>query len=180
MRPLRLLPWLVVLGVFVAAILAYPSLPSEVPAKLNLAGEVARRVPESLASWFLIPVLALVLQILLVMWRNSLPRHPEMFNFPDKEDFLRLPDAYRGPVVVQMQWMMDAIALLIQALLAAIYVLVWMRSRGHSSSSQVIVPIIMSVMTTPLIFLLLARVTNAVDEQKKQWRAAGSPPRATD
>lgn len=180
MQPLRLAAWGVVLGVFVAAILSYSSLPPEIPANVDLAGDVTRRVPKSLASWFLIPVLTLVLQILMVVWRAKLPRHPEWFNFPEKEEFLRLPDAYRGPVVVQMQWMMDAIALLIQLLLAAVYVLVWMSTRGHASSVTVIVPIVMSVMTAPLVFLLLTRVTNAVDEQKKQWRAAGSPPRATE
>jgi uncharacterized membrane protein len=179
MRVWSLLAWLVVLGVIVAAILTYSELPSEIPAHFDLGGRVTRRESTSLVSWFLLPTVALVVQLLLVALRAGLPRHPERFNFPDKEEFLRLPDAYRAPVVERMQWMMDAMALLIQLVLAVVFVLVWLAAHDRASNTLMMVPILMSVMTAPLAFVLLSRVSAEVEVQTKEWRAAGSPPRAT-
>jgi uncharacterized membrane protein len=179
MRAWNLLAWLVVLGVVVAAILTYSALPSEIPVHFDLGGRVTRRDSASLFSWFLLPAIALMLQLLFVALRAGLPRHPERFNFPDKEEFLRLPDAYRAPVVERMQAMMDVMALLVQLVLALVFVLVWLAAHDRASSTLMIVPILLSVMTAPLALVLVSRVSAEVEVQTKEWRAAGSPPRAT-
>ncbi|MCC7002535.1 MAG: DUF1648 domain-containing protein [Gemmatimonadaceae bacterium] len=179
MRPLRLTAWVIVLGTSVAAMLVYPTLPSDIPTSINVSGAVTRRAPTSLWSWFLLPLIMVALQLVFIALRDRLPRHPESFNFPDKEEFLRLPDEFRGPVVVQMQWLIDAMSVLVQMVLLMVFALVWYAATGRASGGLMLVPLLMSVMTTPFVFLLLSRVTNAVEAQTKEWRAAGSPPRAT-
>jgi len=179
MRPVRLTAWGIVLGGIVAATLAYPTLPAEVPTSLDVTGAVTRRAPTSLWSWFLLPGIMVVLQLLFMTLRDRLPRHPESFNFPDKDEFLRLPDEFRWPVVVQMQWMMDVMSVMVQAVMLMVFGLVWYSSTGREAGGLMLVPLLMSVVTTPFVFLLLSRVTNALEAQMKEWRAAGSPPRAT-
>lgn len=179
MHPLRLTAWGIVLGGVVAAMLTYPNLTAEVSGSVAVSGADSGRAPTTPGSWFLLPGLMVILQLLFMALRDRLPRHPESFNFPDKDDFLRLPDEFRGPVLLQMQWLIDAVAVLVQFSLVMVFALVWYSSTGRESGGLMLIPLLMGVMTTPLVFLLLTRVTNALEAQTKEWRAAGSPPRAT-
>ena len=135
--------------------------------------------PSALRAVGIVPLMMILLQVLLEALRAHLPEHPDSFNFPDKEDFLRLPDEFRAPVIRQMQWMLDATALVMQVALIVVLGSLWLKANGRGSPAVTLLPILLGVFTTPGIFLLLSRVTNALEEQMKEWRAAGSPPRAT-
>ncbi len=156
-RPLSVASWALVLASVLAVLLS----------------------PSALRSVGVLPLMMVLLQLLLEVLRARLPKRPDSFNFPDKEDFLRLPDEYRAPVIRQMQWMLDATAVVMHVALVVVLGSVWLKADGRGSSVVTLLPILLGVFTTPVIFLLLSRVTNALEEQMKEWRAAGSPPRAT-
>jgi len=175
MRITRVLPWLLLAGLVVLSVAVYPALPAEIPRSVDFNGRVTHRMSKSPWAWGLLPLVAVLTQLLIEGIRRALPRKPELFNFPGKEDLLKLPSELRAPIIGTMQWFMDVVSCMTLALLFAVQLTMWHTARGGRSDTASIVLMMLCVLMTPLIFLLLQRVTNEVDAAKRTWESRRNP-----
>jgi hypothetical protein len=174
--PLQILPWALLLAHLAFAGATYATLPAEFPAQFDLGGNVTRMASRSLLEWFALPLVSASTFALLAWLRAQLPRRPQWFNFPGKEDFLALPASYHPPVVVEMQRVMDMTNALTVGLMLFIHVMMWRTaldpSRADGLTMWIVGP---ALLIGPVILLQTLRVQTAVDDARKRWRAEGSP-----
>ena len=175
MRITRVLPWVALAIIVVFSLAVYPTLPSTIPRSLDFSGRTTHTTSRSPWAWGLLPVVALLTQLLLESIRRALPRKPELFNFPGKDDLLKLPQEMRAPIIVTMQWFMDVVSCLMLALLFAAQLMMWHTARGGASGSASIVLTLLSVLMAPLLLVLLQRVTRQVDAAKRTWESRRNP-----
>ena len=169
---LRLLPWALCLALVLFTAATYSTLPAAIPQHLNAAGEVTRTLPTSWFTWMLLPLIAVVIQGLMTGATLLLPKRPDLFNFPEKERFLKLPPEYRGDVIPRMQQTMDALGALTVLVLFGVQVMLWRVALGHSPSNVFPILILCTVVFLPAALVLTARVNTATEEAHKKWVAA--------
>jgi len=175
MRIARVLPWALLAALVVFSVAVYPMLPAEIPRSIGLSGQVEHTMKKSPIAWALLPIIAILTQVLIEWIRGSLPRNPDRFNFPGKDDLLKLPAEYHPPVVARMQWFMDAVSFATNAIMIAVQLTMWHTARGGSSQTATLMLLMVSVLMTPVLFLLLQRVTNEVDAAKRKWESRRNP-----
>jgi uncharacterized membrane protein len=175
MRPLRLVAWGIVVAMFVVAALTFAGAGERVAVHANAAGTVDRWAPKSLVSVFLLPAGAAVVVALLALVGAQSARRPELLNIPDKDKLVRLPARYRAPVLVRVLEMMDAAAVVVALTFGLIQ---WEFTRvAASDGSRVNVLVLIAPMfLTVGLLLFVSRITTALEEADRAWRAAGSPP----
>lgn len=175
MRITRVLPWLILIGIVVFSAAVYSGLPTELPRTVDFNGRVTGTAGKSLWTWALLPIIAVAAQLLIEGIRRALPSRPELFNFPGKDDLLKLPREYHPPVIAQMQWFLDVIASATNAIMFGVQILMWYTARGGSSQNASLALMMISVLFTPLIFLLVQRVSNEVESAKRKWESRRNP-----
>lgn len=74
-----------------------------------------------------------------------------------------------------MQGFLDITASLTTAIMGAVQLMLWHVARGGKSDVVTIGILLVSVMTTPALFLVLQGVTNEVDAAKKRWEGRRQP-----
>lgn len=167
---LRILP----LGLFALmlafAVGTYADLPAQIPTHFDLSGTVTAVRTKSIQNWFGLPFIALGVHLLLLTLTQMLPQKPHLFNFPDKERFLRLPTAYQSPVIAAMQWMLDLTSLGVMLVMATVQVLMWRAAMGKTDEIAHLALLIGCILLGPAILISITRVTNAVDAAEKRWR----------
>jgi len=175
MRLWRVLPWLLMAVLLAFSAAVYPSLPAEVPRSIDFSGRVTHTMPRSPFSWALLPVIALLTQALIERIRRSLPAHPERFNFPGKDDLLKLPAKLQQPIVATMQWFLDVVSCFTNGVFIAVQTMMWHAARGGKTDVATMAILLASVLATPVLFLLLQRVTNQVEAAKRTWESRRTP-----
>lgn len=171
MPVLRLLPWAMIAALVVFSAATYADLPAEIPRHFDAAGKVTSITPTSLVSWMMVPLIALVTQAGLAWVSALLPRHPQWFNFPEKERFLKIPAAYHAPVLARMQEVLHVTGTFTVLVFTLVQVMIWRSALGHAPGDLSLGLIVGSVMFTPGILIMTSRVNNAVDEAEKRWKA---------
>lgn len=175
MRIFRFVALGLVVASFAFAAATYGALPERVPMRLGFDGEVTRTSARSPLAWFGLPIVAL-LTFALLQWVSSLlPRRPELFNFPDKERFLRMPREYHAPVVHEMRGVLDVTAALTLLVVLLVQLLLWRVAQGRAPGALAVGPWL-GIAILPMFLVFLARVTNAVDRQERLWREREGKP----
>ncbi len=151
----------------VLAVLAWDALPEQVPTHITLDGTPGDFAPRSLESWFLLPLLALALQVLLEALTGLIRSRPSLFNFPAKARFLKLPAPRREPVIAEMIRFMDVTTLGAQTILLLALTLVWDAARGAETAAGTAAILMVAFLMTPVLLILIARVTAAVDRAER-------------
>jgi len=169
----RMLPWTVLIGIVAFAAATYAGLPAEIPTKISSSGAITHTQPKTLINWFMLAGVATLTQAFLTGLTLSLPKRPELFNFPEKERFLMLPPEFQAPVIVRMQLAMDVIATGTMLIIGVAQWLLWRSAMGHPESSGLLAIVIFTVLVGPLAFLLVGRVSAEVDVQARRAREAG-------
>lgn len=175
MRLMRLGAWLVLSFHIVCAVLAYGALPPEIPTHIAFDGTPGSFAPRSLGSWFLLPAIAVAMQLLLEAIARALPGRPQLFNFPEKARFLALPPAHRTPVITEMVGVLDLAAFGVQAILLLVLGMLWDAAIGASSTSGSLLLLIGGVALTPALMLRIRRVSLTV--AREELRMAGAAAR---
>jgi uncharacterized membrane protein len=175
MRTLRVLPWSLLVTLFVFAAATWGSLPDEVPMRLNAAGEAVSTVAKTYLSWFGLPLIALGTHLLLFWIGRLLPAHPHLFNHPEKERFLKLPPSWRAPVIVEMQGLLDLTSVAAMVTMLIVQWSLWQTARGTPSAYAIPLVILSAVSITPMVLIYSSRIGTAIDAANKRWQAAGSP-----
>lgn len=176
MTPLRILPWVLLACLWVFGVATYGAdLPADLPQSINLGGDVTATMPSSLGRWLLIPLVATGSLGFILGLTLALPKYPQLFNFPEKERFLRLPARYRGPVLRAMQTTLDATATTMMLMLGTTYFAFWRVARGHDLGASHLAIVLGAVAFAPVVLILVARVNAATEEAERRWKDAGSP-----
>jgi uncharacterized membrane protein len=176
MMMLRLLPWALWLGMVALALGTFAGLPEEIPRHIGAAGKITRSVPTTLGGWLLLPIIAGATQLLL-SWISVwvLPRRQDLFNIPDKDRLMKLPPSYRASVVPQMQMTLDAVATCTMVTMCVVQVMLWRAAMGERVEGWTAGLIVGTVLIAPIALILTSKVSDAVAEAERRWKAAGSP-----
>jgi len=173
----RMLPGLVFVTLVVFSVAVYPELPDRLVTSVGASGQATHLRAKTPLVWGMLPVLSLGVLGMMQWIRARLPARPDLFNFPGKEDLLKLPRELHPHIVAIMQQFMDAIAAFTMLVMLAAQVLLWHASRGGTSSAGTILLIVGPSLTVPFTFLYLQRVTDAVERARREWESR-RPPRA--
>ena len=174
-RVLRVSPWIFVFASAVVAFVTWDLLPDQISMKVDLHGNPTRLRDKVLWSWFGLPLLAFATVGLLSGLRTLMPRYPELFNHPEKERFLRLPNAYREPVFAALGSILDVTSLLVALTVLEVQVLLFRAGTGHPITWAMPIILITALAMAPVVLLMLSRVSAAVDLAERDWIAAGRP-----
>lgn len=175
MSALRMAGWAIVLGLLAFSLGTFDGLPDRIPTGIDANGDPRGYRDRALWFWMLVPLIALLIQGMLEWIRRSLPAKPHLFNFPDKERFLKLPPPYRGPVIAAMRSTLDVVTAVGHLPLVFVQYMLWQSARGVNTGSGVVVLLLSGVFIGPAILLAVGRVSSAADAAHKRWQADGSP-----
>lgn len=176
MPPLRRIAWSMIALLLLFAGASYAGLPDQIPTKVDLNGNVVRIAAKSLGGWFLLPLIALAVHLLVAGVGALIPSRPHLFNFPEKERILSLPREFQGPVIIEMQTMLDIVLLGTNTLMLVIQFQLWRTALGQHSSGLLLATLIIPVLLTPLTLLRLSRITTVLEHEEKRWKDAVTSP----
>lgn len=171
MPMLRVLPWALCAALALFSFATYGSLPESIPQHFDAAGNVTSATARSPWSWAAIPIIAVVTQLALAALSAALVRRPHLFNFPEKERFLKIPAAYQGPVINRMREMLDLASAFMVLVFAVVQFMIWRAALGHSTEGLSIGLVVGPIMVTPGLLIMISRVNGAVDEAERLWKA---------
>jgi len=170
LRLLRILPWAIVAVHLLFAIAIYPSLGPTVPTHLDFAGQVTRTRPTSWVEWFGLPMVGVATLVLLQGIGALLPTRPQLFNFPEKERFLKIPRAYHGPVLALMRATLDLTGVIVTVIFLLVHVMLWLAGDGEAPASMHVAILLLSVGTLPMILVVTSKINTAVEEAERRWK----------
>src|SRR5690606_18905334 len=107
--PTRFLNLVLLAGLLGGSALAYPRLPERMPLHFGLDGTPDRWAETSLASWFMLPLVALALNLLLYGAAALSTRNARLVNLPGKERLLALPFERQRAVLRRMREGMESL-----------------------------------------------------------------------
>jgi len=165
---LRLAPWAIHCVHWAIALWLYPTLPSRIPTHLDFGGVVTATSATSWGSWFGLPLVAVATSALLAGLSAYLPNKPSLFNFPDKERFLRLPPEAQQPVIVEMRGMLDLTAAGVGLVMALAHALLWYAAQGPVPALAHVLLMLLTVLLGPALLVYTSRVSAAVDAAERQ------------
>lgn len=174
MMALRILPWAIWVAIALFSVATFGGLPEEIPRHLSAAGEVTRSEPRSWGSWMLLPFITLGTLGLLTGITAMLPRRPDLFNFPEKERLLALPEEYRSVAISEMQTILYLTGTLVTTLLGSVQVVLWRAAHGHPTPNLLPIIAISSIAFLPLVLWLTSRVNDATIEADRRFRATAA------
>lgn len=176
---LRILPFGVLALMLAFAFATYADLPPQIPTNFDFNGVVTGVRAKSVQSWFGLPFITLGIHLLLLTVVYALPKRPQLFNFPDKDRFLRLPRSYQAPVIAVMQSTLDLTSLLVMVVMGLVQVMMWRAAHGATDRVLHVVMLILPVVLGPTILLSVSRVSTAVDTAERRWRDDERTPQQT-
>jgi uncharacterized membrane protein len=171
LRLLRILPWAILAAHLLFAIAIYPSLGPYVPTHLDFAGKVTRVRSTSWPEWFGLPIIGLATLALLQGIGALLPTRPQLFNFGEKERFLKIPRTYHGPVIALMRATLDLTAVIVMLTFLLVHVMLWRAGDGEAPAAMHLVILLLSVGTLPLVLLMTSKIDTAAQEAERRWKA---------
>lgn len=155
------------------ALWAWPRLPDTIPVHFGIDGRPDGWADRSLASWFLLPGVALALTALMGAFRVLIRRYPRMVNLPDRTKLSELPEAAREPVLE----MLSGFLAMVQAEMLVIFGLIQLASyraaMGEPSQGTMVLVLILAVAMSPvLLVVFFLRLQPALERGKEMARRA--------
>ncbi len=163
--------WLVLVGSWVSAIEAWPTLPAKFPMHFDFAGRPDSFVDKSMVAWFLLPVFATVmnvgLSLLCPMIQWMALKHPEFVNMPRKEQWLKLDSSARLRTVEPVFCAMRILQLLVMLL----FLFIVISSAKVASGQWTVLPVwptfvFMAAIGISVAWLLFRSITAVKKEVK--------------
>jgi uncharacterized membrane protein len=116
---------------FGAAAAVWPALPDRIPVHFGAAGAPDRWTDTSMTSWFLLPVVAAGLTLLVRGVGRLAAAHPALWNVPHKDRFLRMSPEERAPVVETVDAFLAVVTILVIVLFGEIQVETYLTALGR-------------------------------------------------
>ena len=169
---LRVLPWGLCGALVLFSVATYVTLPEMIPQHFDAAGNITAMTERSWGSWAAIPIIAVVTLVFLAGLSAAITRKPQLFNFPEKERFLRIPEAHRGPVIDRMREMLDVAASVTVLVFSLVQFMIWRTALGNPAGGLSIGLVVLPLVAAPGLLVMLSRINGAVDEAEQRWQAS--------
>lgn len=159
----RLLARVVLGALVVGSMVAWPSLPAEIPLHFGVDGEPDRWGQKSLMGWFALPCIAVLVSLLFGWVRARAGDRPEMLNIPGKERLLNLPPRQRREAVLRILGALGAVEVGTLLILALIQTGIWFSAADGAGQGWILAAVALSLLGSPvLLVVLLLRAQAAV------------------
>jgi uncharacterized membrane protein len=178
MRPTRLIAWGALLALVAASIAVYPSLPAEIPQHIGADGRAGRFTPRTPMAWGFPLLIALACAALVDVVAAKLPSKPQLFNFPGKEQLLKLPAEYRREAIARMQRFMDVVLLQVVATFALVQWMMWRGAHGQDNQTGTMILLMVGPVLLIAAGLYTVRIQGAVDEAQRRYESRRNPKEA--
>ncbi len=161
------------------SMVAWPTLPDQVPGHFGPDGAVTRWDDRSPLSWLGIPIFAALMTAFMYGLARLLPGRPGLINIPDQDRFRALPPHRQAPVIERATEMLYGVSSL---MLVVFGVVQWTRYRtalGADPEPYIALILVVALLTTPVIFVLWVppiqrEVERQVREEKEQEHVRGT------
>lgn len=166
---------LLLLGLVVFAVWAYPQLPERIPTHFGVRGVPDAWSRKTPASWFLLPGIAVLMTLLMEFVARLIGWRPAAVNMPAKAKFLELPRAEQQPILETMQVFVYRMNLLILLVFGAIQWGSWRAARGLPSARAFQAVLLLTMIVLPVLtILLMTRTTSAINEAHRRAKLRGT------
>ena len=156
--------------------LAYPRLPARIPMHFGLSGTPDRWAETSLFSWFLLPLIAVALNLMLYGIAALTLRDARLINLPGKERLLALPVERQRAVLDRIRDGLGSLAVPLTLAFCLIQLGVYRTAMGTGGRVEVLAALIVIVLASPVAVIRMMRRTQAeLDRQVRQEREAAAP-----
>jgi uncharacterized membrane protein len=172
---LRVLVWAGLAALAVGSAMLYPTLPESIPQHIGADGKAGNFAPRSPFSWGAPVLIAAGLVVLLEVIRALLPTRPALFNFPGKEQLLRLPAEYRSPAIARMQRLMDVVNLQLLLTFVVVQWMIWRGAQGIPSEGLVVVLLMGSPLLLVITGLMVSGIQHEVDRAQREYESRRNP-----
>ncbi|MFO7262207.1 MAG: DUF1648 domain-containing protein [bacterium] len=153
-------------ALLVGSALAYPRLPDRIPGHFGLDGTPTRWVETSPASWFLLPLIALGLNLLLYAMAALATRDARFVNLPGKERLLALPIERQREVLRRVREGMDALMAPTTLAFCLIQLAIYRSAIGMGGRVEIIAALLLVLLGSTIgTISLLVRTQAELDRQ---------------
>jgi uncharacterized membrane protein len=175
LRFVRPLVWVGLLAFLIVSIAAYSALPAMIPRSIDANGVARGLTPRTPWLWGF-PVLMAVGTIgFAEVLRAQLPGKPHLFNFPGKEQLLKLPAEYRAGAILRMQQFMDVMNAQLLVTFALVQWMNWCGANGQTSQGGIVATLLIPVGMLVALGLFLQYIQSAVDEGQRKYDSRRNP-----
>jgi hypothetical protein len=140
--------------------------------QFGLDGQVNRWATRSAWSWFMLPTIATAVGALMFALAAAAPKYPALFNYPGKEDVLKLSGEPRAAAILEVQRFMLWLGVATVAVFGAAVYSMYETAFGRATTSALLVSVgVLTIGTPVLLAVMSSRINRIVDANK--------PPRAS-
>lgn len=149
----------------------YPELPDRIPVHFGAGGVADGWADRSVLSWFALPAIALLMNLLLYGAAAYASRNARFINLPDKERLLRLPPERQRPVLARVRAGLESIGVLLTAMFCLAQFASYRAAMGHDTRLLIVTILVLCVLSSPIVaIVLLLRVQTEIDRQARLER----------
>ena len=145
---------LLLLGMVSFALWAWPRLPNRIPVHFGIDGQPDGWAERSLASWFLLPGIAILLTLLMGAFRLLFHRYPRLVNLPDRTRLTDLPEAARGPVLEMFSGFLAIVQTELLVIFFLIEIATFKSAMGEPSQGIMLTVLILAILTSPVLLVV--------------------------
>lgn len=153
-------------GLLIGSLIAWPSLPEQIPARFALDGTVTHWTETSILSWSLMPALAVFNTLLLYGVGRLASRNARYVNMPGKDDLLKLPPERQRPVLERVRQGVEALSLPITLTFCIIQYTEYRAAFGDRDPLAMVAVLVLSGVVP--IFLAIGLILGTQAELRRQ------------
>ena len=142
-------------------VVTFASVPQRHVVRVSAAGFADRSPSAHSGYWFLFPLAATLVYIVLELGMRLSVRNPELLNIPCKEIFLSLSPAQRAPILRVLHEALQRMIVAVTMGFAAMQIGLLAAQRGATSFSDMAVPV--ALLTVLAVMIVAARAHKRVD-----------------
>jgi len=173
--PTRFLNLALLAALLGGSALAYPRLPERIPLHFGLDGTPDRWAETSLASWFMLPLVALTVNVLLYGLAALTTRNVRFVNLPGKERLLALPAERQRAVLRRMREGLESLTAPLTLGFCLIQLGSYRTAVGSGGRFEMVAALLLMVLASPIAAIgLLLRTQTELDRQVRLEREAAA------
>jgi len=166
---------MLILGLVGLAVWSWPRLPDRIPVHFGIDGQPDAWSERTLVSWFALPGVAVLLVLLMGLFRTLMHRYPRLVNLPDRTRLSELPELARGPVLEMLSGFLSAVQSELLVLFGLIHLATFRSAMGEPSQGIMITVLLLAILTSPvLLVVFFLRLQPALDRGKELARRAAA------
>lgn len=166
---------MLILGLVGLAVWSWPRLPDRIPVHFGLDGQPDAWSERTFVSWFALPGVAVLLVLLMGLFRTLMHRYPRLVNLPDRTRLSELPELARGPVLEMLSGFLSAVQSELLVLFGLIHLATFRSAMGEPSQGIMITVLLLAILTSPvLLVVFFLRLQPALERGKELARLAAA------